>query len=65
MISDAFWRDRFARTPSVVGSRFTVGRSHFIIVGVAPAGVTGVHPEGRADLWIPYECSGPGVTAQL
>jgi putative ABC transport system permease protein len=61
VISDAMWRDRFAGSSTVVGSRITLGKGHFVIVGVAPRGFTGIHPEGRTDVWITYSAARDGV----
>ena len=53
VISDALWKSRFAADEHIVGTQMTIGTRRFAIVGVAPAGFTGTHPEGRTDLWIP------------
>ena len=54
VISDAFWKSRFASDEHVVGRELAVGKGRFTIIGVASPGFTGTHPEGRTDLWIPY-----------
>ncbi|MFI5234057.1 MAG: ABC transporter permease, partial [Gemmatimonadales bacterium] len=53
VISDALWKSRFAADEHIVGTQMTIGAGRFTIVGIAPAGFTGTHPEGRTDLWIP------------
>jgi predicted permease len=56
VLSDALWRSAFGADPNVVGRTFSIGpeRSTFTVIGVAPAGWSGIHPEGRTDLWLPY-----------
>ena len=53
VISDAFWRRRFAAAPDVIGRDLTINGVHFSIVGVAPPGFTGVWLETPAEAWIP------------
>lgn len=53
VISDALWKSHFAADEHIVGTQMAIGTGRFTIVGVAPAGFTGTHPEGRTDLWIP------------
>lgn len=54
VISDALWKSRFGADDRIVGRMLSIGTARFTIVGVAPPGFTGTHPEGRTDLWIPY-----------
>jgi predicted permease len=54
VISDALWRSRFAGDEHVVGQQLAIGTGRFTIIGIAPPGFTGTHPEGRTDAWIPY-----------
>jgi predicted permease len=54
VISDALWQSRFARDENVVGRKLAIGMAIFTIIGVAPPGFTGTHPEGRTDIWMPY-----------
>ncbi len=54
VISDALWHTYFRGDSGIVGQRIMLGTTRFAIVGVAPPGFTGVHPEGRTDLWIPF-----------
>jgi predicted permease len=53
VISDAFWRRRFAAAPDVLGRDLTINGIHFSIVGVAPPGFTGVWLETPVEAWIP------------
>ena len=54
VISDWLWRQRFAADESILGREVVIGGGRFTIVGVMPPGFTGVNPEGRTDLWLPY-----------
>jgi hypothetical protein len=49
VISDAFWRRRFAAAVDVIGRDITFNSVHFTIVGVAPAGFTGVWLESPVE----------------
>jgi predicted permease len=53
VISDRFWRRRFAAEPAVVGRTIRMNRQRFTIVGVAPPGFTGTFPGVDIDLWLP------------
>jgi predicted permease len=54
VISDALWRSRFAGDEHVIGRQLAIGTGRFTIIGIAPPGFTGTHPEGRTDLWLPF-----------
>ncbi|MDB4877651.1 MAG: permease [Gemmatimonadetes bacterium] len=54
VISHVMWQTVFAGDEQIVGRQLTIGKTKFTIVGVAPKGFTGLHPEGRTDLWLPY-----------
>ena len=53
VISYDFWQRRFGGSANVVGRGIALSGAHFTIVGVAPAGFTGVWLESRAEVWIP------------
>jgi putative ABC transport system permease protein len=53
VLSHSFWTRRFAAEPSVIGRWLTFDRKAFQIVGVAPAGFTGVEPGIPTDFWMP------------
>ncbi|HEY1343105.1 MAG TPA: ABC transporter permease, partial [Bryobacteraceae bacterium] len=53
ILSDAYWKRRFAGSPAVVGRIFGLGGVTFTIVGVAPPGFSGEWIGKPADLWIP------------
>jgi len=52
LISDRFWRRRFAADPNVIGKRIVLSgfRSSYLIVGVLPASFR--FPDNDVDLWM-------------
>jgi putative ABC transport system permease protein len=53
VLSDAAWTRRFNRDPSVIGTRITIDRVPFTIIGVTPAGFFGVSPGLSPELTVP------------
>jgi predicted permease len=53
VLSDAFWRRRFAGDPQVIGRSVLVNGAPWTVIGVAPRGFTGVYPIVRTDAWVP------------
>jgi len=53
VISDSFWRRKFARDPAAVGKSVTINGSAFNIIGVAPPGFFGVSLDYVVDVWLP------------
>lgn len=62
VLGNAFWRTRFGGDSSVLGATVTIGDEPFTVIGVAPAGFTGVDL-GRVDAWIPMSWYSRHVTA--
>jgi predicted permease len=54
VISDHLWRSRFGGDPAIVGRRVRLGPTDCVVVGVAARDFTGMHPEGRTDLWVAF-----------
>ena len=52
VLSDGLWRRRFGADSQIVGRPVTLNGQPFTVVGVTPAGFTGVTDE--AQLWIPF-----------
>ena len=53
VIGYRLWRERFHEDPGVVGTAVVVGTKPYTIVGVAPAGFTGVMAGQPIDIWLP------------
>jgi len=53
VISDSFWRRKFARDPAAVGKSVSINGSAFNIIGVAPPGFFGVSLDYVVDVWLP------------
>ncbi|HVT40307.1 MAG TPA: ABC transporter permease, partial [Gemmatimonadaceae bacterium] len=58
IISHQLWNDRFALAPSAVGQTVDVEAQRYTIIGVAPAGFTGVDLDA-VDLWAPASTMRP------
>jgi predicted permease len=71
VISESFWRERLSADPSVVGRVISLDAEPFTIIGVMPAAfqfpygaasvLSGVAPEGRTDVWLPFGPPGQPV----
>lgn len=57
VLSDRYWARQFGRNLAAINSTILVNNTPRTIIGVAPAGFTGVNVGNVADLWLP-------VTAQ-
>jgi predicted permease len=53
VISDGFWSRRFARSPSAIGARLTLGGIHYSVVGIMPPSFW----QPGVDVWIPAQLS--------
>jgi predicted permease len=53
VISDRYWRSRFAANPATVGASILVNRVPFTVIGITPPEFLGVTPGGCPDLWVP------------
>jgi predicted permease len=52
VLGDALWRSQFAGDPSIIGRTIRMDDRPFTVIGIAPAGFTGVEL-GRVDAWVP------------
>lgn len=55
VLGDRYWRRTFDADPSVIGSAIRIDGHEFTVVGVAPAGFTGIDvdsADGVPDLWV-------------
>jgi putative ABC transport system permease protein len=57
LISDGFWRRRFAANPAIVGQPITINAVPFTVIGVLPASFRHleINPERAADIFTPYQ----------
>jgi predicted permease len=53
VLSHAFWQRRFNRSPAAIGGKLALNGTSFTVVGVAPAGFSGVWLESPVAVWIP------------
>lgn len=53
VLGERFWRRRFAADPAVVGREVRVNGQPFRIIGVAPAGFSGLLPPLVPDVYVP------------
>jgi len=54
VLSETTWQRRFNRDPAIVGRAVRLNGHDFIIVGVAPAGFSGLYYTGfQPELWVP------------
>jgi len=59
VLSDAFWRTRFAADPGVLGRSVWLGGASFAVVGVAPPRFTGTMRGGAPHLFVPFTSQVP------
>jgi putative ABC transport system permease protein len=57
IISDRFWRRRFAADPNALGQKLHMGNSSYSIVGIMPASF--LFPDRDVDLWSPIPTDAP------
>jgi putative ABC transport system permease protein len=57
IISDRFWRRRFAADPNALGQKLHIGNSSYSIVGIMPASF--LFPDRDVDLWSPIPIDAP------
>jgi putative ABC transport system permease protein len=56
VLADRYWRARFDADPGIVGSTLRIDGHEFRVVGIAPAGFSGIDLDstgGVPDLWVP------------
>ena len=53
VLSDRFWKAKFAGAPDVVGKTFKMNGIVYTVVGVAPPDFLGMTPAVTAQMWIP------------
>ncbi len=55
VISDAYWTERFARNPEILGQTLNVNGVPITIVGITSPGFEGIESGVSADFWIPMQ----------
>jgi putative ABC transport system permease protein len=53
VMSNSYWQRRFGGRPDVLGKTFTVRKTVFTVIGVAPPGFVGETSGAQPDLWLP------------
>ncbi len=53
VLSDRFWRSRFAADPAIIGQTIAINQLPFTVIGVSPPGFNGLYPGAARDIWIP------------
>ena len=53
VLSDRFWKSKFAAAPDVVGKTFKMNGIVYTVIGVAPPEFRGMMPAVTAQMWIP------------
>lgn len=57
-ISERYWRRRFGADPAVIGQTLSFRNDTFVIVGVTPAGFSGLVPGSPVDITLPITIVG-------
>jgi predicted permease len=53
VLSHDYWKRRFDADSAIVGHQILVNGRQFAVIGVAPAGFSGLFPAIRTDVWVP------------
>jgi predicted permease len=53
VLSDRFWRSRFAADPAIVGQSVLINQIPFTVIGVAPGEFSGIYAGAARDIWVP------------
>lgn len=53
VISHNYWKREFGGDPAAIGSRISLNRIPFTVIGITPSGFFGVDPARPSDVWIP------------
>jgi len=63
VISDAYWRQGFERSPEALGASLTFNDVTYVIVGVLPLGFAGPDPNA-AEVWLPLQIAATAVRGE-
>ena len=64
VLSHHYWRTRFEGAPDVVGRTIVVNRTPIQVIGVAPAGFTGLNLDQPVDMWLPMSMAATALPEQ-
>jgi predicted permease len=53
VLSDGLWRDRFGADRNLVGRTVSINRHPFTVIGIAPAGFSGIYGGFAEAAWVP------------
>jgi predicted permease len=53
VLSNAFWKTQLASDPAIVGKQLVLNGAAYTVIGVAPAGFSGLMVGNAADFWTP------------
>ncbi len=53
ILSDRYWRNRFAADPSIIGGAVTINQVPFTVIGVTPPEFSDIAVGSGPDLWVP------------
>ena len=63
VISDAYWRQGFERSPEALGASLTFNDIPYFIVGVLPPGFSGPDPDA-AEIWLPLQIAATAIRGE-
>jgi predicted permease len=64
VLSYAFWQQRMGQDPNVIGRKIRIRKTTFDVIGVMPAGFTGIVVGSAPEMWVPLtmqQAVNPGV----
>jgi predicted permease len=53
VLSDRYWRSRFAADPAIVGQSVLINQIPFTVIGIAPPEFSGIYVGAVRDIWVP------------
>jgi predicted permease len=53
VLSDRYWRSRFAANPAIVGQTIEIDRLPFTVIGIVPPEFSGLYAGATRDVWVP------------
>jgi len=53
VLSDRFWRSRFAADPAIIGQAILIDQLPFTVIGVTPREFSGISVSAARDIWVP------------